>query len=71
MAHPDDELCAFAVVVLIHARANRMDAALHHKLNALTDGVAELLDHLRDADSPHLAANVAEMKDAVGVEEDD
>ena len=64
------ELCAFAVVVLIHARTTRMDAAVHKKLNALTDGVADLLDYLQDDARGELSEHVAEMKEAVGVEDD-
>jgi low affinity Fe/Cu permease len=63
------ELSAFAVVVLIHVRSVRLEAAMHKKLNALADGVAELLVHL-DEDGSGLADHAERIKEAVGIEDE-
>jgi low affinity Fe/Cu permease len=64
------EALAFGIVVLIHARAMRTEAAMQTKLDALSEGVAELVEHLRDDDAGNLAHHVRAMKDAAGSEKE-
>lgn len=42
---------------------------MQHKLNAIADGLTDLMGHLAEAqDRPGLHADVAELKAAVGLE---
>lgn len=52
----------FLLVALQQNSQSRADSALQHKLNALTEGVADLLDHT-DAGEAH------ELRAAVGLED--
>jgi low affinity Fe/Cu permease len=64
------EAGAFGIVVLIHTRAMRTEAAMQTKLDALAEGVAELVEHLSDDGSEHMAPHAQAMKDAAGAEKE-
>jgi low affinity Fe/Cu permease len=64
------EALAFGMVVLIHARAMRTEAAMQTKLDALSEGVAELVEHLQDDEAGSMAHHVRAMKDAAGSEKE-
>jgi low affinity Fe/Cu permease len=64
------ELAAFAIVVLIHARARATERAMHEKLDALTEGVAALLDHVQDDSTREHAQRIRRAEDAAGLEKD-
>lgn len=42
--------------------------AIHHKLDALADGLADLMEHQLNPDEADLAGDIADLKEAVGLE---
>jgi hypothetical protein len=63
-------IITFLLVALLQNSQRRSDKAVHHKLDALADGLADLMDHLaeRGADED-LRQDIAELRAAVGLEE--
>lgn len=61
-------IITFLLVALLQNSGRRSDHAIHHKLDALADGLADLMEHQIDRDSADLAADIADLKDAVGLE---
>lgn len=55
-------IVTFLLVALLQNTGSRSDAAMHHKLNAIAEGVADLLDQT-DSGEAH------ELREAVGLEE--
>ena len=62
-------IITFLLVALLQNSQTRTDHATQHKLNAIADGLADLMEHLA-AQSPDssLANDVEELKDAIGLE---
>jgi low affinity Fe/Cu permease len=63
-------IITFLLVALLQNSASRADQAAQHKLNAIADGLADLMDHLSEhLDDDGLRADIAELRLAVGLEE--
>jgi low affinity Fe/Cu permease len=61
-------IVTFLLVALLQNSARRSDRAIHHKLDALADGLADLMEHQINKDSADLAGDIADLKRAVGLE---
>ena len=64
-------IITFLMVALLQNSQTRSDQALQHKLNALADGLADLMSHLVDDEhsDDDLRDDVVELRDAVGLEQ--
>jgi hypothetical protein len=63
-------IITFLLVALLQNSQTRNDQATQHKLNAIADGLADLMEHLSGQfDNQHLTEDVRELKLAVGLEE--
>jgi low affinity Fe/Cu permease len=54
-------------VALLQNTESRDMAALHRKLNAVADGLADLMESQQDID-PTLVKDIQELREAVGLE---
>jgi hypothetical protein len=61
-------IITFLLVALLQNSARRSDRAIHHKLDALADGLADLMEHQLNPDKADLAGDIADLKEAVGLE---
>jgi hypothetical protein len=62
-------IITFLMVALLQNSQTRESQATQHKLNAIADGVADLMDHLSDRhDDDDLKRDVHELRCAVGLE---
>ena len=61
-------IVTFLLVALLQNSARRSDRAIHHKLNALADGLADLMEHEVNGDTADLSHDIEELKRAVGLE---
>ena len=62
-------IITFLLVALLQNSQTRSDRAVQHKLNAIADGLADLMDHLAErADDEDLRRDIHELRAAVGVE---
>jgi low affinity Fe/Cu permease len=62
-------IITFLLVALLQNSQSRSDQASQHKLNALAEGLANLMTHLSDkADDEQLAQDIKELRLAVGLE---
>ena len=62
-------IITFLMVALLQNSQTRENQATQHKLNALADGVADLMEHLSDRhDDDDLMRDTQELRDAVGLE---
>jgi Low affinity iron permease len=62
-------IITFLLVALLQNSQTRSDRAAQHKLNAIADGLAELMEHLAErADDEDLRNDIRELKAAVGLE---
>lgn len=61
-------IVTFLLVALLQNTQRRADDAIQHKLNAIADGLADLLAGLAE-DHPILQADCRELRAAVGLEE--
>ncbi|MEA2932533.1 MAG: hypothetical protein QOI56_1318 [Actinomycetota bacterium] len=60
----------FLMVALLQNSQTRSDQAVQHKLNALADGLADLMAHLADGDEERdLHQDMKELRAAVGLED--
>ena len=60
----------FLMVALLQNSQTRSDQAVQHKLNALADGLADLMAHLADGgEERDLHQDMKELRAAVGLEE--
>lgn len=60
----------FLLVALLQNSQTRSDQAVQHKLNALADGLADVMEYLANADAPRdIRRDVRELRAAVGLEE--
>lgn len=63
-------IITFLLVALLQNSASRADQATQHKLNAIADGLADLMDHVSERlDDDGLRADIGELRLAVGLEE--
>jgi low affinity Fe/Cu permease len=58
----------FLLVALLQNSARRSDRAIHHKLDALADGLADLMENQVHPNRADLAGDIADLKRAVGLE---
>jgi hypothetical protein len=62
-------IITFLMVALLQNSQTRSDQAIQHKLNAIADGLADLMTHIRtDGSGTDLDCDVTELKAAVGLE---
>jgi hypothetical protein len=62
-------IITFLMVALLQNSQTRSDQAVQHKLNAIADGLADLMTHTHNcSEDSDLATDVAELKAAVGLE---
>ncbi|MEY2461635.1 MAG: hypothetical protein QOG30_3465 [Acidimicrobiaceae bacterium] len=63
-------IITFLMVALLQNSQTRSDQAVQHKLNALADGLSDLMAHLADNRRERdLDRDVSELRKAVGLEE--
>jgi low affinity Fe/Cu permease len=63
-------IVTFLLVALLQNTQKRAEEAVQRKLNAIADGVADLMQHLsEDADAAQLRRDRDELRMAVGLEE--
>jgi hypothetical protein len=63
-------IITFLMVALLQNSQTRSDQAVQHKLNALADGLSDLMVHLADNRGERdLDRDVSELRKAVGLEE--
>ena len=62
-------IITFLLVALLQNSETRSDRAVQHKLNAVADGLADLMDHLAErSDDEDLRRDIRELRAAVGLE---
>jgi low affinity Fe/Cu permease len=62
-------IITFLLVALLQNSQTRSDRAVQHKLNAVADGLADLMDHLAERSSDDdLRRDIEELRAAVGLE---
>jgi low affinity Fe/Cu permease len=63
-------IITFLLVALLQNSQSREDQATQHKLNAIADGLADLMTHLsQQADDDKLQTDISALRAAVGLEE--
>ena len=63
-------IITFLMVALLQNSQTRSDQAVQHKLNAIADGLADLMQHTLDGgETSDLENDLTELRDAVGLEE--
>jgi low affinity Fe/Cu permease len=63
-------IVTFLLVALLQNSQRRSEKALHQKLDALADGLADLMDHVA-GDDDELRHDMGELRAAVGIEKTD
>jgi signal transduction histidine kinase len=62
-------IITFLMVALLQNSQTRSDQAVQHKLNAIADGLADLMVHIQsDGNDTDLAQDLIELRDSVGLE---
>jgi len=62
-------IITFLMVALLQNSQTRTDQAVQHKLNAIADGLGDLMEHIAATTHEHeLRHDVAELRAAVGIE---
>ena len=62
-------IITFLMVALLQNSQTRSDQAVQHKLNAIADGLADLMRHVVEGDEEtDLRQDMEELRDAVGLE---
>jgi hypothetical protein len=62
-------IITFLMVALLQNSQTRSDQAIQHKLNAIADGLADLMTYTHEcSEGSRLGMDVAELKAAVGLE---
>jgi hypothetical protein len=62
-------IVTFLMVALLQNSQTRSDQAIQHKLNAIADGLADLMQHMyKDGDDSNLRQDLVDLRDAVGLE---
>src|SRR6476646_1791158 len=62
-------IITFLMVALLQNSQTRADQATQHKLNAIADGLADLMQAFNDQQRDTLETDIEELKAAVGLEE--
>ena len=62
-------IVTFLMVALLQNTQRRSDEAVQHKLNALADGLADLMKSLAAREDPGLERDLRELRAAVGLED--
>jgi low affinity Fe/Cu permease len=62
-------IVTFLLVALLQNTQKRADDAVQHKLNAIADGLGNLMEHLAGEDDAKLRRNCRELRAAVGLED--
>lgn len=63
-------IITFLLVALLQNSQARSEQAIHHKLNAIADGLADLMDHLAErAGDEDLRRDIEELKESIGLEQ--
>jgi low affinity Fe/Cu permease len=63
-------IVTFLLVALLQNSQRRSELAVHEKLDALAEGLADLMDHVSH-DEDELRHDTAELRRAVGIEQTD
>src|SRR5436305_14053684 len=61
-------IITFLMVALLQNSQTRSDQAVQHKLNAIADGLADLMAHVHRGQERDLGRDIVELQDAVGLE---
>src|SRR3954453_23150913 len=61
-------VCAFLLIALLQNSERRYDEALHHKLDAVAAGLADLMEHEHEQDPDLLRRHIDELRAAIGLE---
>jgi low affinity Fe/Cu permease len=61
-------IVTFLLVALLQNTQYRTDAATQHKLNAIAEGLANLMEHSAGEDDEDLLGDISELKQAIGLE---
>jgi hypothetical protein len=61
-------IVTFLLVALLQNTQTRSDQAVQHKLNAIADGLADLMAYVADGDDRDLPKDLIELREAVGLE---
>jgi low affinity Fe/Cu permease len=59
---------AFLLIALLQNSERRYDAALHHKIDAVLTGIADLMDHLEEEDPERARRHVDRLRTSVRIE---
>ena len=59
---------AFLLIALLQNSERRYDEALHHKIDVLAAGLADLMQHELDGDRTLLQRHIGELRSAIGLE---
>jgi low affinity Fe/Cu permease len=59
---------AFLLIALLQNSERRYDEALHHKIDALAAGLADLMEHEAGGDPERLGRDIEELRAAIGLE---
>ena len=62
-------IITFLMVALLQNTQTRNDLATQHKLNAIADGLADLMKQFSDKSGDEIEKDIKELRDAVGLEE--
>lgn len=62
-------IITFLMVALLQNTQTRNDLATQHKLNAIADGLADLMAHFGDHAGADTKKDIQELREAVGLEE--
>jgi low affinity Fe/Cu permease len=60
---------AFLLIALLQNSERRYDEALHHKVDAIAQGLVTIMRHLDDADAEDLRRSTAELRESIGLED--
>lgn len=66
-----ERISNFTSVALLQNSQRHAEAAIQAKLDALADGLADLMEHHLDHDDVDLKSDVEDLKQAVGLEQVD
>jgi len=61
-------IITFLMVALLQNSQTRADQAVQHKLNALADGLADVMAHLAGQEESDIQKDLEELRSAVGLE---
>ena len=61
-------IVTFLLVALLQNAQRRSEQAVQRKLDAIADGLADLMTHVADTHDPELAHDVRDLRETVGLE---